>query len=113
MLFVPWVVDPFRPTRDLDLLGHGDNNAEAIAGAFRAICAEPVADDGVTATIAGARVPIQVDRTSTWEPSSSRMTVLTEVLPPPCSEFRIAAQQPRCYRCGWRCPGCNPGHGSG
>ena len=25
MLFVTWVTDPFRPTRDLDLLGHGDS----------------------------------------------------------------------------------------
>jgi predicted nucleotidyltransferase component of viral defense system len=86
MLFVTWVTDPFRPTRDLDLLGHGDNDVETIADTFRAICREPVTDDGVTfdvvglqaspireeveyggvrvrttATIAGARVPIQVD----------------------------------------------------
>jgi len=86
MLFVTWVADPFRPTRDLDLLGYGDNRAAAIADTFRVICAQPVADDGVvfdgaaleaasireaadyggvrvrtTATIAGARVPIQVD----------------------------------------------------
>lgn len=86
MLFVTWVADPFRPTRDLDLLGSGDNGAEAIAETFRVICAQPVADDGVifdvasleavpireeveyggvrvrtTAAIAGARIPIQVD----------------------------------------------------
>ena len=86
MLFVTWVADPFRPTRDLDLLGQGDSDTEAIAETFRAICTQPVADDGVTfdvaalmaapireeveyggvrvrttATIAGARIPIQVD----------------------------------------------------
>jgi hypothetical protein len=86
MLFVTWIGDPFRPTRDLDLLGHGDNRAVTIADTFRVICAQPVADDGVvfdgaaleaasireeaeygglrvrtTATIAGARIPIQVD----------------------------------------------------
>jgi hypothetical protein len=86
MLFVTWVADPFRPTRDLDLLGSGDNGPKAIAETFRAICAQPVPDDGVTfdiakleaapireeveyggvrvrtmATIAGARIPIQVD----------------------------------------------------
>jgi len=86
MLFVTWVADPFRPTRDLDLLGYGENNAEAIAGTFRSICATQVPDDGVTfdivglqaapireeaeyggvrvrttATIDGARIPIQVD----------------------------------------------------
>jgi predicted nucleotidyltransferase component of viral defense system len=86
MLFVTWVNDPFRQTRDLDLLGFGANNAEALAQTFRDICATEVPDDGVafdidglraavireeaeyggvrvstTATIDGARVPIQVD----------------------------------------------------
>lgn len=42
------VDDPFRPTRDLDLLGHGDNDAQSIAETLRTICAQPVADDGVT-----------------------------------------------------------------
>jgi hypothetical protein len=86
MLFVTWVEAPFRPTRDLDLLGYGENSPEAIGYTFRAICNEPVDDDGVVfnvdgleaapiredieyggvrvrtqATIAGARIPIQVD----------------------------------------------------
>lgn len=86
MLFVTWVEAPFRPTRDLDLLGYGENTPEAIDSAFRAILAQPVDDDGVVfdiesiqvasiredveyggvrvrtqATIAGARIPIQVD----------------------------------------------------
>src|ERR1700730_208225 len=52
MLFVTWVTDPFRPTRDLDLLGNGDNGAEAIAETFRVICAQPVADDGVIFDVA-------------------------------------------------------------
>lgn len=86
MLFVTWVDAPFRPTRDLDLLGYGESSPEAIHDAFRAICSQPVDDDGVVfdvdgleaepiredaeyggvrirtqATIAGARIPIQVD----------------------------------------------------
>lgn len=86
MLFATWLGHPFRPTRDLDLLGHGDPDAAAVAERFRAICATPVPDDGVafdvagleaalireeaeyggvrvrtTASVAGARVPIQVD----------------------------------------------------
>jgi predicted nucleotidyltransferase component of viral defense system len=86
MLFVTWVKAPFRPTRDLDLLGYGESSPEAIRDTFRAICNEPVEDDGVAfdvdgleaapiredleyggvrvrtqATIAGARIPIQVD----------------------------------------------------
>lgn len=86
MLFATWLADPFRPTRDLDLLGTGTGDAAAIAQTFREICAVNVADDGVSfdaaalraeaireniayggvrvrtrATIAGAKIPIQVD----------------------------------------------------
>lgn len=86
MLFVTWVEAPFRPTRDLDLLGYGDNTPEAIHDTFRAILTQAVDEDGVVfdldglgatpiredleyggvrvrtqATIAGARIPIQVD----------------------------------------------------
>jgi hypothetical protein len=86
MLFATWVAVPFRPTRDLDLLGYGESSPEAIRAAFREICGQMVPDDGVafdidgieaapiredleyggvrirtSATIAAARVPIQVD----------------------------------------------------
>ena len=44
MLFVTWVEAPFRPTRDLDLLGYGDNSPQAIGDTFRAILTQPVAD---------------------------------------------------------------------
>ena len=47
MLFVTWVADPYRPTRDLDLLGHGVSDVQALAEVFRAICALTVEDDGV------------------------------------------------------------------
>jgi predicted nucleotidyltransferase component of viral defense system len=53
MLFSIWVDTPFRPTRDLDLLGYGNSDLESIAAAFRAICAHPVADDGVQFDVAG------------------------------------------------------------
>src|SRR5882757_4393154 len=52
MLFVTWVENPFRPTRDLDLLGYGENSPEAIANVFRAICVQPVDDDGVVFDVA-------------------------------------------------------------
>ena len=86
LLFVTWIADPFRPTRDLDLLGYGDSSPEALALTFRDICSTSVLDDGVhfdterltaspiredleyggvriqtSATIDGARIPIQVD----------------------------------------------------
>ena len=86
MLFAIWQNDPFRPTRDLDLLGHGDPDPATVAATIRSICSVEVADDGVVfdvagieaapirsedeypgvrvrtgATIAGARLPIQID----------------------------------------------------
>lgn len=86
LLFVTWLHDPFRPTRDLDLLGYGANDVETIAETFRSICSTPVPNDGVAfdingltaaairedleyggvrvqtnSVIDGARIPIQVD----------------------------------------------------
>ena len=86
MLFATWMANPFRPTRDLDLLGTGADDVAAIAQTFRDICAVRVPDDGVsfdaealeaegikenvayggvrvraTASIAGAKIPTQVD----------------------------------------------------
>ena len=86
MLFAIWQDDPFRPTRDLDLLGHGNPDPATVAASIRSICSVEVPDDGVVfdvagieaapirdedeypgvrvrtgATIAGARLPIQID----------------------------------------------------
>lgn len=47
MLFTVWLADPFRPTKDLDLLGFGDAAVQSIATAFRAICQQAVPDDGL------------------------------------------------------------------
>lgn len=47
MLFAAWLGDPFRPTQDLDLLGHGDPSAPAIRAAFLTICQTEAADDGL------------------------------------------------------------------
>lgn len=86
MLFSLWTPTPYRATGDLDLLGHGDPAPEQIADTFREICGVDVQEDGVafnpktiqaaparpedeysgvritmTAEIAGARLPIQID----------------------------------------------------
>jgi hypothetical protein len=86
MLFSLWTPTPYRATGDLDLLGYGDAGVERVAAAFREICTTDAPEDGVTfqpdtvraeptrpedeytgvrltlqATIAGARLPIQVD----------------------------------------------------
>lgn len=62
MLFVTWVEASFRPTRDLDLLGYGESNPEAIRDTFRAICNEPAEDDGVVFDTDGLEAtPIRED----------------------------------------------------
>ena len=46
MLMTAWFEDPFRPTQDLDLLGTGTPDPDAMLGIFREICAVE-ANDGV------------------------------------------------------------------
>jgi hypothetical protein len=55
MLMTTWFNDPFRPTRDLDLLGFGDSDPEAMLGVFREICAIEN-DDGVVFDVAALRI---------------------------------------------------------
>ncbi len=47
MLFQLWTDTPHRPTRDLDLLGHGDPSPENCAAVFRELCGLVVPDDGL------------------------------------------------------------------
>jgi predicted nucleotidyltransferase component of viral defense system len=86
LLFPLWLDDPFRPTRDLDLLGFGDSRPAELADVFREIMSVGVPDDGVVfdtgavqaaairdqadydgvrvrteARIGNARIPVQVD----------------------------------------------------
>jgi hypothetical protein len=46
MLITTWFEESFRPTRDLDLLGFGDPDPQAMLVVFREICAVEM-DDGV------------------------------------------------------------------
>lgn len=48
MLYAAWLEDPFRTTRDLDLLSFGDREAERLVGIFRDICVQAVEDDGLS-----------------------------------------------------------------
>jgi predicted nucleotidyltransferase component of viral defense system len=86
MLFRVWSGELHRPTKDLDLLGHGDPTPRAVADAIRRVIATPVADDGLTfdsatvnareireeqeyggirvrlvALLGNARIPMQID----------------------------------------------------
>jgi len=47
MLFVTWPKHVFRPTGDLDLLGHGDPEPEALTKLFTRICEVKLPDDGI------------------------------------------------------------------
>lgn len=58
-LFAAWSDAPHRPTRDLDLLGVGDNEVAVVANVFREVCAAAVEPDGlvfVPETIQAARI---------------------------------------------------------
>lgn len=86
MLFQLWNGPSHRPTRDLDLLGHGEPTPESFVEIFQEICSCEVGDDGIVfdptsvqgeqikddqeyqglrmrliARLASARIPIQVD----------------------------------------------------
>jgi len=46
-LFMVWEEEPHRPTRDIDLLGFGEDSAERLRGVFTDVCRQGVEDDGV------------------------------------------------------------------
>lgn len=58
LLFTVWLEDPFRPTRDLDLLGHGDAEAAAIAAVFQEILSQTVPEDGLVFDVGGLEATI-------------------------------------------------------
>jgi hypothetical protein len=55
MLQTIWLADPFRPTRDLDLLGHGDSDPDSLQTVFGEILAIEC-DDGVVFDLDGLSV---------------------------------------------------------
>ncbi|MEM1382128.1 MAG: nucleotidyl transferase AbiEii/AbiGii toxin family protein [Pseudomonadota bacterium] len=55
MPFTARLEDPFRPTQDVDLLGHGDPAVDRIAAAFRDICAIEPVKDGLALDIAALK----------------------------------------------------------
>lgn len=85
MLQTMWLADPYRPTRDLDLLGSGESDIESIKGVFSEILSvddddavafdvgslsvEPIRQENeygglrveTTARLAGAKIKVRVD----------------------------------------------------
>lgn len=62
MLFTAWLADPFRPTKDLDLLDRGDPRISAIDSVFRAICRIESRDGLVFGSSSLSVYPIRSDR---------------------------------------------------
>lgn len=56
VLFLVWVGQELRPTRDVDFLGSGPEDHEAIRAAMEAICAVPCPEDGVVFDSASIRI---------------------------------------------------------
>lgn len=55
MLVTTWFDNPHRPTRDMDFLGFGDPDPEAMVSVFREVCGV-TADDGVEFDLGALRV---------------------------------------------------------
>lgn len=55
MLLTSWFADPLRPTQDLDLLGSGNSDADAMLAVFREVCTVEV-EDGVSFDVAALTV---------------------------------------------------------
>jgi hypothetical protein len=47
LLLMSWAQDPYRPTRDLDLLGVGDSSPDNLKNMVREICLSAVDPDGI------------------------------------------------------------------
>ena len=56
MLFAVWSPGAHRPTRDLDLLGFGPSDADAVKLVFQELCQVPVDDDGLAFSSESIRV---------------------------------------------------------
>jgi len=56
LLFALWEDEPHRPTRDIDLLGFGEDSAERLAHVFADVCSVSVEPDGVIFDPASVRV---------------------------------------------------------
>lgn len=62
LLMLAWLGETFRPTRDVDLLGLGDLDAESITSIFREVCSTLVEEDGLEFPPASLKVaPIRAD----------------------------------------------------
>lgn len=130
MLHSLWYDKPFRATKDLDLLGYGSAEIDAMVNTFRAICGVPAVADGVefeptsvrgidirvedeyqgvrivmNSTLAGAKIPLQID-IGFGDVVIPNPETVTYPNPP-----RFSASHPESLFPILRCGGKVPGHG--
>lgn len=55
-LLTIWMADPYRATRDIDLLASGDSHEPAVRTMMETICREPCPEDGITFDLDGLAV---------------------------------------------------------
>lgn len=55
-LLALWMDEPYRATRDIDLLAYGDNDQKAVREEITAICEIPCPDDGLGLDISALRI---------------------------------------------------------
>jgi len=96
MLMTTWFEDPFRPTRDIDFLGFGDAEPEAMLEVFREVCSVE-ADDGVEFDRDQLRVTANREGPRLWRPTS----------PDLCDDRRRPSQDRHRHRL-WRCDRAGP-----
>ena len=75
MLFATWIDIPYRPTKDLDLLGFGDSSAEQLRKYFIDICQTKVEPDGLE-----------------FKPETIQITEIREELEYPGQRIRIESR---------------------
>jgi predicted nucleotidyltransferase component of viral defense system len=64
LLFRVWGLPAFRPTRDIDLLGHTSNEVENLVAIVKEVCGQEVQDDGFLFdpdTVTGERIKEDAD----------------------------------------------------
>ena len=55
-LLTVWMPDPYRGTKDVDLLASGDSSDESLRGVLEAICAVPCPEDGLVFDLSSLRL---------------------------------------------------------
>jgi hypothetical protein len=100
LLFVVWQMPDHRPTRDLDLLGYGDDSAERLRAVFRALCALEVEPDGITFlpdSVVGRRAD-SLDRCF-WQQLQQSDAMERVLAPQSTRRGRDASRSSRCADC--------------